>query len=114
MMRKIIINSFLILLFNLYFPNQVNAEKNLDYYMNDFYTKSNEASQILKEIEGEIKAGIRIKICPRQIKAAKLGILANESLIKAFQIAGTEPPSSAINASKDRWVSLLNDCKNIN
>ena len=114
MMRKIIINSFLILLFNLYIPNQVNAEKNLDYYMNDFYTKSNEASQILKEIEGEIKAGIRIKICPRQIKAAKLGILANESLIKAFQIAGTEPPSSAINASKDRWASLLNDCKNIN
>ena len=114
MMRKIIINSFLILLFNLYFPNQVNAEKNLDYYMNDFYTKSNEASQILKEIEGEIKAGIRIKICPRQIKAAKLGIVANESLIKAFQIAGTEPPSSAINASKDRWASLLNDCKNIN
>ena len=114
MMRKIIINSFLILLFNLYFPNQVNAEKNLDYYMNDFYTKSNEASQILKEIEGEIKAGIRIKICPRQIKVAKLGILANESLIKAFQIAGTEPPSSAINASKDRWASLLNDCKNIN
>ena len=114
MMRKIIINSFLILLFNLYFPNQVNAEKNLDYYMNDFYTKSNEASQILKGIEGEIKAGIRIKICPRQIKAANLGILANESLIKAFQIAGTEPPSSAINASKDRWASLLNDCKNIN
>ena len=114
MMRKIIINSFLILLFNLYFPNQVNAEKNLDYYMNDFYTKSNEASQILKEIEGEIKAGIRIKICPRQIKAAKLGILANESLIKAFQIAGTEPPNSSINASQERWKSLLNDCKIIN
>ena len=114
MMRKIIINSFLILLFNLYFPNQVNAEKNLDYYMNDFYTKSNEASQILKEIELEIKAGIRIKVCPRQTKAAKLGILANESLIKAFQIAGSEPPNSAINASKKRWESLLNDCKNMN
>ena len=114
MMRKIIINSFLILLFNLYFPNQVNAEKNLDYYMNDFYTKSNEASQILKEIEGEIKAGIRMKVCPRQIKAAKLGILANESLIKAFQIAGTDPPNSAINATKARWESLLNNCKNMN
>ena len=82
--------------------------------MNDFYTKSNEASQILKEIEGEIKAGIRIKVCPRQIKAAKLGILANESLIKAFQITETEPPSSAINASKERWESLLNDCKDMN
>ena len=113
-MRKIIINYLLILLFNLHFPNLVNAENNLNFYMDDFYTKSNEASQILKEIEGEIKEGIRIKVCPRQIKAAKLGIAANESLIKAFQIAGTDPPNSAINASKERWESLLNDCKNMN
>ena len=113
-MKKIIINCFLILLFNLHFPNKVNAEKNLDFYMNDFYTKSNKASQILKDIEGEIKSGIRIKVCPRQIKAANLGIQANASLIKAFQVAGTKPPSSAINASKERWESLLNDCKNMN
>ena len=113
MMKKKIIYCLLILLFNLHFPNQVNAEKNLDFYMNDFYTKSNEASQILKEIEGEIKAGIRMKVCPRQIKAANLGILANESLIKAFQIAGAEPPNSSINASQERWESLLNDCKTI-
>ena len=111
---KKIINCLLILIFNFHFPNQVNAEKNLDFYMNDFYTKSNEASQILKEIELEIKAGIRIKVCPRQIKAAKLGILANESLIKAFQIAGTDPPNSALNASKERWESLVNNCKNSN
>ena len=113
-MKKIIINCLLILLFNLQFTNQVNAEKNLDFYMNDFYTKSNEASQILKKIEGEMKAGIRIKVCPRQIKAAKLGILANESLIKAFQIAGTDPPNSALNASKERWESLVNNCENSN
>ena len=111
---KKIINCLLILIFNFHFPNQVNAEKNLDFYMNDFYTRSNEASQILKEIEDEIKAGIRIKVCPRQIKAAKLGILANESLIKAFQIAGTKPPNSSINASQKRWKSLLNNCKNLN
>ena len=49
-MQKIIISCLLILLFNLHFPNQVNAEKDLDFYMNDFYTKSSEASQILKEI----------------------------------------------------------------
>ena len=113
-MKKISINCLLILLFNLHFSNQVNAEKDLDFYMNDFYHKSNEASQILKEIEGEIKTGLRIKVCPRQIKAAKLGILANESLIKAFQVAGTDPPNSAINASKERWESLINACKNIN
>ena len=111
---NLIISLSIFLFLSFITPIQTLAETVLDIYMNDFYTKSNEASQILKEIEGEIKAGIRIKICPRQIKAAKLGILANESLIKAFQIAGTEPPSSAINASKDRWASLLNDCKNIN
>ena len=92
-------------------PNQVNADNKLDLYMNDFYTKSNEASLILKEIENDLKLGIKKNFCSRQIKAAKLGILANKSLIKAFQIAGTKPPNSSINSSQKRWESLLNDCK---
>ena len=71
MMKKKIIYCLLILLFNLHFPNQVNAEKNLDYYMNDFYTKSNEASQILKEIEGEIKAGYKDKSLSQADKSSK-------------------------------------------
>jgi len=112
---KIIIIYFLVInTINMHVPNQVNAENKLDFYMNDFYNKSNEASLILKEIEGEIKNGIRRKVCPRQIKAAKLGIQANKSLIKAFQISGTEPPISSINLSQERWQSLLNDCQNIN
>ena len=111
---KKIINCLLILIFNFHFPNQVNAEKILDFYMNDFYTKSNEASIILRKIENDMKQGYKIKVCSRQIKAAKLGILANESLIKAFKISGTEAPNSSINASQKRWESLLNDCKNIN
>ena len=112
---KIIIFSFLIIYsININIPNQVNAEYNSDFYMNDFYTKSNEASQILKKIESDMKQGLKTKVCSRQIKAAKLGILANESLIKAFKISGTEAPNSSINASQKRWESLLNDCKNIN
>ena len=98
----------------MHIPNQVNAENKLDFYMNDFYTKSNEASLILKEIETEMKLGIKTNFCSRQIKAAELGILANESLIKAFQIAGSEPPNASINASHKRWESLLNNCKNFN
>tara|TARA_Y100001933_G_scaffold242403_1_gene270056 strand:- start:291 stop:632 length:342 start_codon:yes stop_codon:yes gene_type:complete len=113
-MKKIIINFLIIFTINMHIQYQVNAESELDFYMNDFYMKSNEAGLILKEIESELKLGIRKKICSRQIKAANLGILANESLIKAFKIAGTDPPNSAINASKVRWESLLNDCKNIN
>ena len=111
-MKKLIINFLVIFIINTQNPNKVHAEKNLDFYMNDFYTKSNEASLILKEIESDMKLGIKKKICSRQIKAAKLGILANESLIKAFQIAGTEPPNTSINLNKKRWESLLNDCKN--
>jgi len=113
-MKIIIINFLVILIINTQIPNQVNGENKLDFYMNDFYTKSNEASLILKEIESDMKQGIKKKICSRQIKAAKIGIQANESLIKAFQIAGTKPPISSINASQKRWESLLNNCKNLN
>ena len=113
-MKTILINLLIIFTINMSFSNHVNAEDKLDFYMNDFYSKSNQASLILKEIESDMKLGIRNKICSRQIKAAKLGILANESLIKAFQIAGTQPPNSSINASQKRWESLLDDCKNIN
>ena len=104
----------LILTINIYIPNRVNAENKLDFYMNDFYSKSNQASLILKEIESDMKLGIKKKICSRQIKAAKLGLLANESLIKAFQIAGTEPPNLSINSNQKRWESLLKDCENFN
>ena len=113
-MKRIIFYFIIIFTFNMQISNQINAETNIDFYINDFYSKSNEASLILKEIENDLKLGIKKKICSRQIKAAKLGILANESLIKAFQIAGTEPPNSSINASQKRWEYLLNNCKNIN
>ena len=113
-MKRIIIYFLVIFIINIYILNQVKAENELDFYMNDFYTKSNEASQILKKIESDMKQGLKTKVCSRQIKAAKLGILANESLIKAFKISGTEAPNPTISASQKRWESLLNACKNIN
>ena len=78
--------------------------------MNDFYSKSNEASQILREIENTLKEGSRDKVCSRQREAAKLGLLANKSLIKAIKIEGVQPPMSAIKASQQRWESILNEC----
>ena len=78
--------------------------------MNDFYSKSNEASQILKEIENSLKDGSRKKVCTKQRKAAKLGLLANRSLIKAFEIEGANPPMREIKASQERWESILNEC----
>ncbi len=78
--------------------------------MNDFYSKSNEASQILKEIENSLKDGSRKKVCTKQRKAAKLGLLANRSLIKAFEIEGANPPMKEIKASQERWESIMNEC----
>ncbi|WP_288262705.1 hypothetical protein [uncultured Prochlorococcus sp.] len=91
-------------------PIQISAETVLDVYMNDFYSKSNEASQILEEIENSLKDGSRKKVCSRQREAARLGLLANKSLIKAFETVGAQPPMEAIKSSQKRWESILNEC----
>ena len=109
-MKKFIFTSILILLTLSKSPAQTLAETSLDVYMNDFYSKSNEASQILKEIEKSLKEGSTKKVCSRQREAARLGLLANKSLIKAFEIEGTQPPMKAIKASQKKWESILNEC----
>ena len=109
-MKIFIYSLFVLFLILIISPVQIYAETTLDFYMNDFYSKSNEASQILKEIENTLKEGSREKVCSRQREAAKLGLLANKSLIKAFEIEGAQPPMSAIKASQQRWESILNEC----
>ena len=99
-----------IILIMISLPSQMLAENAVDIYLNDFYLKSNEATKILKDIEANLKEGSRKKVCSRQRKAAKLGLLANKSLIKAFEIGGAQPPISAIKASQKRWESILNEC----
>ena len=109
-MKKLIFASFFILLILSILPNQALAETPLDVYMNDFYSKSNQASKILKELETNLKEGSRKNVCSRQREAARLGLLANKSLIKAFEIGGKEPPIEAIKSSQKRWESILNNC----
>ena len=91
-------------------PTQILADTNLDFYINDFYSKSIEASKILKELETNLKEGSREKTCSRQREAGKLGLVANKSLMKAFEISGTKPPMKAIKASQKKWKSILNEC----
>ena len=91
-------------------PNQARSETSIDVYMNDFYSKSNEASKILKEIETNLKEGSRKNVCSRQREAARLGLLANKSLIKAFEIGETEPPMEVIKSIQKKWESILNEC----
>ena len=109
-MRRLIFISLLFLFTLIFSPNQTVAETPLDVYMNDFYSKSNEARKILKEIETTLKEGSRKNVCSRQRDAARLGLLANKSLIKAFAIEGAEPPLEAIKLSQKRWESILNEC----
>ena len=109
-MKIVILKIFIIWLVIITSPVEIFAETALDVYMNDFYSKSNEASKILKEIEDELKGGSRKKVCSRQREAARLGLLANKSLIKAFEIEGANPPMQAIKASQKRWESILNEC----
>ena len=75
-MSRFIIISFLILLTFIVSPNKTLAETPLDVYMNDFYSKSNEASKILKEIETNLKEGSRKNVCSRQREAARVRIIS--------------------------------------
>ena len=109
-MKKFVFTSFIVCLVTIISPVGILADTALDVYMNDFYSKSNEATKILKEIEETLKEGSRKKVCSRQREAAKLGLLANKSLIKAFEIEGANPPMQAIKASQKRWESILNEC----
>ena len=109
-MKIFIYSLFILCLISIISPVQIFADTILDFYMNDFYSKSNEASQILKEIEKSLKEGSRKKVCSKQREAARLGLLANKSLIKAFEIEGAKPPMKAIRASQQRWESILNEC----
>ena len=109
-MKIFVFTSFIVCLVTIISPVEIFADTALDVYMNDFYSKSNEASQILEEIENTLRDGSRKKVCSRQREAARLGLLANKSLLKAFEIEGADPPIQAIKASQRRWESILNEC----
>ena len=109
-MKIFVLTSVIVCLLTMISPVEIFANTALNVYMNDFYFKSNKASQILKEIEKSLKEGSRKKVCSRQREAARLGLLANKSLIKAFEIEGANPPMRAIKASQRRWESILNEC----
>ena len=109
-MKIFVFKSFIVCLVTLFYPVQIFADTALEVYMNDFHSKTNEASQILKEIENSLKEGSRKEVCSRQREAARLGLLANKSLIKAFEIEGINPPMQTIKSSQKRWESILNEC----
>jgi len=54
-MKIFLFVSFIVYLVTIISPVEIFADTALDVYMNDFYSKSNKASQILKEIENKQK-----------------------------------------------------------
>ncbi len=101
---------FVIIIICFFFFENVKAETEFDLLMNDFFNKQNQANLILKEIESEIKNGSRNQVCSKQKEAARLSILANESLIKAYKFKGLSEPTETINSSNKRWKSIINNC----
>ena len=88
----------------------VNAESEFEMYLSDFYQKQEKASQILKEIETDLKDGSRERVCARQREAASYGIEATESLIKAFKTNGSKTEMENLQAGLDKWRELRDYC----
>ncbi len=109
-MLKLYLNIFLIHLIILSFSLKIQAETEFEYYLNDFYNKTSKAIQILKEIELEKKNGSRNNYCSRQREASKIGLKANESLIKAYKINRSAPPIKSIESNKKKWINIRENC----
>jgi len=109
-MRHILILSLTFYLFLFFLLKSVKAETEFEMYLSDFYQKQDKASKILKEIEIDLKDGTRDKVCSRQREAAKYGIEATESLIKAFKINGSKIEIENLQAGLNKWKELRDYC----
>ena len=102
---------FSVFIFILFFSVfSANAESELDMYLRDFYHKQAKASQILREIETDLKEGSRDRVCARQREAANYGIEATESLISAFKTNGSKNEIENLKAGLDKWRELRDYC----
>ena len=92
------------------FGLRLKSETEFEFYLKDFLNKNNKAIEILKELEINLKSGSRKNSCSRQNEAARLGLLANESLLKAYKLIGEIPPKETIELNKMRWKSIMENC----
>ena len=88
----------------------VHAESEFEMYLNDFYQNQEKAGKILKEIESDLKEGSRDGVCKRQREAARYGIKATESLIKAFETNGSSNEINNLKTGLDKWRELRDYC----
>ena len=96
----------------LIFINPVFAGIEIDFndYMQIWNEKIELASQYLKDAESSFKNGDELQGCVKQREAAKYGVEATESLIKAFEISGSTSDMSNIESGLDKWKELRDFC----
>tara|TARA_B100000700_G_scaffold263807_1_gene301157 strand:- start:1452 stop:1781 length:330 start_codon:yes stop_codon:yes gene_type:complete len=109
-MKRLFLLLFISVILLFFSAISVNAESEFELYLNDFYQKQDKASKILKEIEIDLKDGSRAKVCARQKEAARYGIEATESLIKAFKINGSISQIDNLQAGLNKWKELRDYC----
>tara|TARA_B100000945_G_scaffold277704_1_gene243068 strand:+ start:170 stop:499 length:330 start_codon:yes stop_codon:yes gene_type:complete len=109
-MKRLMLLSLIFSFFLFISLRPVKANTEFEIYLNDFYQKQARASQILKEIEMDLKDGSRNKICARQREAAIYGIEATESLIKAFEVNGSKNQMENLQAGLNKWRELRDYC----
>ena len=84
--------------------------KNFRDYMDTWNEKIKLASEYLDQAENELKNGDAIQGCINQKKAAGFGIEATESLIKAFQVNGSQGDIENIETGLKKWKELRDFC----
>ena len=109
-MKRLLILSLTFYLFLFFLLKSVKAETEFEMYLSDFYQKQDRASKILKGIEIDLKDGSRDRVCTRQREAARYGIEATESLIKAFEINGSKTEIENLKAGINKWKELRDYC----
>ncbi len=91
-------------------PSIANEQGNYENYMNNWNEKIKLASEYLKIAETELKNGDAIQSCVNQKKAAKYGIEASKSLIKAFKENGSKEDIENIEIGLKKWKELRDFC----
>ena len=109
-MKSFLLLSLIVSIFLFFSLTPVKAETEFEMYLNEFYQKQDRASKILKGIEIDLKDGSRESVCSRQREAAKYGIEATESLIKAFEINGSKTEMENLQAGLNKWKELRDYC----
>ena len=87
-----------------------SSKQDFKNYMDTWNEKIKLASQYLDEAENELKNGDAIQGCIKQKKAAGFGIEATESLIKAFQVNGSQNDIENIKTGLKKWKELRDFC----